>query len=295
MKSINITRRNFEKLQRLRLSNLVMNQESTIYLMKFKNRWKQALKVLKILFRSKGDIFSTKLFTISYLMDHKDEIAIDELVIPDSLLSIDGELRGFIMPYIEGENFQDILNRSDLSIKEKIKYFKEIGELLEKLKQLRTHSFLKDIYLNEIHESNFVLNPETNKLNVVDLDSAKVDPTFPQLSKYLSPFSPISKVTKYKPVTHSVGGSFEVSEDTDIYCYVVMIFKYFLGINITRLSIEDFYLVLEYLQNIGLDKELVQILSFIYLEKPNENPKDYLEAFQKVNIDEDELRLILKK
>lgn len=93
-----------------------MNQESTIYLMESKNRWEQALKVLKILFRSKGDIFSTKLFTISYLMDHKDEIAIDELVIPDSLLSIDRELRGFIMPYIQGENFQDILNRSDLSI-----------------------------------------------------------------------------------------------------------------------------------------------------------------------------------
>ena len=64
---------------------------------------------------------------------------------------------------------------------------------------------------------------------------------------------------------------------------------------ILQVHIEDFYLVLEYLQNIGLDKELVQILSFIYLEKPNENPKDYLEAFQKVNIDEDELRLILKK
>ena len=75
----------------------------------------------------------------------------------------------------------------------------------------------------------------------------------------------------------SVGGVYEVSENTEIYCYIVMIFKLFFGDNIGRISISEYFVYLEYLMKLGVSKELIDKLSYIYMNRSNENPYEYLE------------------
>lgn len=95
-------------------------------------------------------------------------------------------------------------------------------------------------------------------------------------SRCLTKNSQLSLVSKYTPTNHSVGGFYEVSENTEIYCYIIMIFKFFYGGNIGLLSIGDFYVYLDYLAKLGVSKELLDKIALIYTGRNNENPYEYL-------------------
>lgn len=57
-----------------------------------------------------------------------------------------------------------------------------------------------------------------------------------------------------------------------------MIFKYFYGDNIGKMSIGDFYVYLEYLSKLGVSKEFLDVISYIYTNRSNENPYELLDA-----------------
>lgn len=277
MKVINITKKRFENLKPLELSSNVFNTEAEIFLYPTKEAWKNKLLVLKKLYRDTGEIFGNKLYTINELIYRKDDIDIDELVIPEFLAAINSEIVGFTMPYIPNINFQDIMCSSEFSNKQKIVYLKEIGELLEKMRKLRKYTEVKDFYLNDIHESNFILNTLTNRINVVDLDSSKISNNLASPARYLTPMSQIYFISKYEHKENSIGGIYKIDENTEIYCYIVMILKYLYGSSVNRLSMDEFYSYLNYLSNIGISKELIDIFSLIYEGRDNINPYEYLD------------------
>ena len=129
--------------------------------------------------------------------------------------------------------------------------------------------------------NNFILNRETGKINAVDLDSCKIGNNLTAAARYLTPASQLAYISKYIPLDHSVGGVYEVSYNTEIYCYIIMIFNFFFGNNIGKLSISEFYIYLEYLAKIGVSKEFLDKISYIYIGKTNENPYEYLEELEK--------------
>ncbi len=57
-----------------------------------------------------------------------------------------------------------------------------------------------------------------------------------------------------------------------------MIFNYFYGSNIGKMSLSDFYTYLEYLKNIGVSKEFLDAVETIYSPKDNVNPYELLDA-----------------
>lgn len=280
MQIVNLKRREFNNLKLLELPNNIFNTEAQMYVIPSKNKWDKKQTILKRLYIDMGEMFSNKLYTIHELLDKKDEINIEELVMPEALAAVDGNIVGFTMPYVPNINLQTVLDAKEFSTKEKIAYLKEVGELLEKLKKVREYSDVKDFYLNDIHENNFILNKVTGHINAVDLDSCKIGNNLTAGAKYLSPVSKLQYVSKYVPLEHSIGGVYEVSEDTEIYCYIIMIFNFFFGSNISRLTIQDFYVYLDYLSSIGVSKEFLDKVSCIYINKNNENPYEYLECLE---------------
>lgn len=273
-----ISRYKFKQMQPLITSSEIFNTEAELYLFNQKNNWQTEQIVLKRLYNILGTAFSNKLFTVSELIDKKDEIGMEELVMPTALAEVGKEIIGFTMPYVPNINFQEVLNSKAFTHEQKVAYLKEIGAILEKMKRVRTYTGVKDFYLNDIHENNFILNTETGRINVVDLDSAKIGQNMASAARYLTPFSEIYNFPKYVHVDSPVGGVLEVNENTDIYCYIIMIFKYFFGDNIGRLSVEEFYTYLTYLKDIGVSTEFIDVISCIYTSRSNENPYELLDC-----------------
>ena len=279
MEVVNITKNGLKKLKKVSLGYGILNTEADLFIMKTKDKWNIEYKMLKTLFCTEGANFSNKLFTINELIDNKNVINIDELVLPEKLLIVDGQVNGFIMPYIENTNFEEILNDINISNLQKIEYFKQISHILHKMDNLRNNSDITDFYLNDLHASNFILNKKTGKINVVDLDSCKINGNKPFAAKYLTPFSPISSMKAKYRVNEEINflGYIIPDKNTDLYCYIMTLMNFLFKGRISSLGRDKYYLYLEYLRSINYPYELLDKLSKIYEYVDNEEIGDELD------------------
>lgn len=279
MEVVNITKNGLKKLKKVSLGYGILNTEADLFIMKTKDKWNIEYKMLKTLFCTEGANFSNKLFTINELIDNRSVINIDELVLPEKLLIVDGQVNGFIMPYIENTNFEEILNDINISNLQKIEYFKQISHILHKMDNLRNNSDITDFYLNDLHASNFILNKKTGKINVVDLDSCKINGNKPFAAKYLTPLSPISSMKAKYRVNEEINflGYIIPDKNTDLYCYTMTLMNFLFKGRISSLGRDKYYLYLEYLRSINYPYELLDKLSKIYEYVDNEEIGDELD------------------
>lgn len=279
MQAINISRKRFESLEKYQLPSSIFNSEAQMYILQIKKRWETINKLLKRLYITSGPMFGNKLQTINSLIDSKDEIGIEEIVFPEKLAIVDQEVVGYTMELIESMNLETALRSYDISAETKIKYLRQVGEILEKMKKVREYTPIKDFYLNDMHENNFVIDKKTDSIKVVDIDSCKINDNFTFGSRYLSPMSMVSKIPKYKHETNGIcGGYIKPTTDTELYCYNIMILNTLFGGGINRLSLEEFYNYIEYLQTIGIERELIDIFEKIVSNEHNANPYQLLDC-----------------
>ena len=279
MNVMNISERKFNNLERFVLPNGVFNNESELFYIDEKNKGEKRRFLLKKLNNDFGIILSNKLFTVNELITNKDIIDIPELVIPDKLVSVHGKIVGFTIPLVNGNNFGEVLSNDSISVSDKIKYFKEIGYILENMKYVRQYTLLNDFYLNDIHENNFVLNNDTGKINVVDMDSCKINNNMTMVSLRLSPFSNIYDFNKYEKEESMCGGCYKPSYNTEMYSYIIMFLRFISNYRINEMDVSSYYAYMEYLKKLGISYELIDILASIYSEKDNVNPYLLLDEF----------------
>lgn len=276
----NISEKKLSFLEKLKLPSNVLNTESEIFIFESKNKWDKNKKVFKKLYVDEGEVFGNKLYTINEEINKKDDIAMEELILPEQLVSVKSKISGFTMPYVESINLKTILDSCEFTTKEKLLYLKQVGEILEKIKKVRVYKNVSNFYLNDLHASNFILNKQTSRINVVDMDSCRIGNNMSVPSKYLNKNAFISEVPKYKKVSNNIGGIYEADENTDLYCYTMMILEYLYGDKLTNLSIGDYYVYLEYLSSLGVSKGLLDKFALIYSSKDNENPYEYLPSLE---------------
>ena len=277
MEIMNLSQKKFESLERYELPKEIFNTEAKMYVLPLKSRWKTINKILKRLYVTNGPMFGNKLQTINSLIDLREQIDIPEIVFPEKLAAVNTEIVGYVMELVESINLETALKSYDVSSERKIKYLTQIGEILEKMKKVRKYTGVKDFYLNDIHENNFVIDTNTDSVRVVDIDSCKINGNLTFGSRYLSPISFICTTRKYHHEENGIcGGVYKPSYDTEIYCYIIMILNTLFGSNITRMTIPEFYNYLEYLNDIGVDLELLQMFEKILSNDPNENPYELL-------------------
>ena len=178
MEVINLSKKRFESLEPYELPENIFNTEAKMYTLPIKNRWQTVNKLLKRLYITNGPIFGNKLQTINSLIDCRNQIDIPEIVFPEKLAIVDNTVVGYIMELVDSVNLETALNSFDISSERKIKYLYQIGELLEKMKLVReyaetdiyTNNTVKDFYLNDMHENNFIIDNGTESVRVVDID-----------------------------------------------------------------------------------------------------------------------------
>lgn len=289
METINLTKKRFESLECYDLPNYVFNTEGTLYILPIKSRWDTKLKLLKRLYLTNGKVFGNKLQTINSLIDNKEKLAIDEIVFPEKIATVGREIVGFTMPLIESINLSTALRDKDISNEKKIDYLKQIGVILEKMKLRREYTDISDFYINDLHESNFIIDNDDN-VKVIDIDSCKINNNGIFNSKYLSNKSFIKEIYKYSKNSDSysfndyhkystdITGSFIPDENTDLYCYIIVILNFLYDENTSRFTLQEFYEYLEYLESIGVDKELLSYFEKIVDGSPNENPYPLLDS-----------------
>lgn len=190
------------------------------------------------------------------------------------------------MKYIKGTNLSIILNEPTITYEEKINYLKSIGNILEQMKKIRKYTELKDFYIGDIHEDNFLVDTEKQEIFVADLDSCKIadNKSFP--GRYLTTAS----LLRYNEIKYSLLdepdriADYKVTEETDIYCYIIMILNYLYDGRVDRLSIEEFYRFINYLDDIEVNKELIENFEKIVVGAPNVNPVNYLDTLSSKQI-----------
>ena len=296
METISLTKKRFESLIPYELPNYVYNTEGTLYTLPIKSRWKVELKLLKRLFLTNGKVFGNKLQTINSLIDNKNELDIEEIVFPEKIATVGGEIIGFTMPLIDSINLSTALKSKDIDNERKIKYLKQIGMILEKMQLRRDYTSISDFYINDLHESNFVVDKNDN-VKVIDIDSCKINGNDIFNSKYLSQKSFINEVYKYQknnecnpqdndyPYSYhkystDITGAFVPDRNTDLYCYIMVILNFLYGNNIQNFTLQDFYDYLEYLQYIGVNQELLTYFEKIATCSENENPYELLDSLK---------------
>ena len=67
-------------------------------------------------------------------------------------------------------------------------------------------------------------------------------------------------------------------ENSDLYCYCMMILNFLYGSNIDSFSLDNYYRYLEYLKIIGVDEKLIESFENLILNKDNTNPCSLVET-----------------
>lgn len=275
MQIINMSKTKLNSLEPLILPKNVTSTECEL----FKYPYYGKEKLLKKLHRTDGIIFANKLYTIGALNANKDSMP-SNFVLPESLVSINKKIEAFTMKYIKGINLSVILNNPDIIYEEKIHYLKSIGRILEQMQNIRKYTNLNNFYLGDIHEDNFLVERDKQEIYIVDLDSCKIagNKSFP--GRYLTNSSLIKyNNTKYQTLSQTDDlADYKIDENTDIYCYIIMILNYLYDGRVDRLSLDKFYDFINYLEDIKVNIELIECFNKIVVGGNNINPCNYLDT-----------------
>lgn len=275
MQIINMSKTKLNSLEPLILPKNVTSTECEL----FKYPYYGKEKLLKKLHRTDGIIFANKLYTIGALNANKDSMP-SNFVLPESLVSINKKIEAFTMKYIKGINLSVTLNNPDITYEEKIHYLKSIGRILEQMQNIRKYTNLNNFYLGDIHEDNFLVERDKQEIYIVDLDSCKIagNKSFP--GRYLTNSSLIKyNNTKYQTLSQTDDlADYKIDENTDIYCYIIIILNYLYDGRVDRLSLDKFYDFINYLEDIKVNIELIECFNKIVVGGNNINPCNYLDT-----------------
>ena len=122
METLSISKKRFESLERYKLPNSVFNTEAELYVLPIKNKWENTNKILKKLYVTNGPTFGNKLQTINALIDHKEEIGMEEIVFPDKIAVVNQQIVGYTMDLINSVNLGVVLNSISITRERKISF-----------------------------------------------------------------------------------------------------------------------------------------------------------------------------
>ena len=275
--SLKLTNNGLDNLKEMDIDKNVLNTEAKFYLYPDHKKY----NLLKVFFIRQGVYLENKTYTLRQLLNNKNKIFMDEIVFPKNMVYMEGDLIGYTMPYVNGINLDTVLNCDSFSNKDKIKYLKKIGFILNQMKKIRKDENI-DFYINDLHASNFIVDKKTDDLKVIDVDSFKINDNLAGPSKYLSKLSFLKNFSKYDNKRNSIGGLERINENTDIYCYVATIFKLLFDVNLKNIRLEDYHKYLEILSSMNISKELVDMFYLISTEDDNKNPYYLLDELEEV-------------
>ena len=283
MKVLALSERELKRLPELLLSNKIVNTEARLYIYNHKDKWNYLKEIIKLYYIKTDEYMSDKIYVVGQLIANLAKMDIRELVLPTSLVTVRGDLQGFSMPYVENNvNMALLLNNPKVKLEMKIKYLREIFGILERVEG--TKELEGRFFLGDIHEANFILDIDEQMIKAIDMDSAFINGSAISISKFLT----MNENLINNPVKYPF--DFETdrpipNHNTSTLSFIYMLLNSLSGESIYRFSIEDYYEYLNYLKDLGMNRELTDSLAEIYLS--NERNNFSVELLDSIDISKD--------
>lgn len=278
MEIINLRMHQLRSLQELPLETGIFNTEALMLILrKNQAKTKSGGRMLFKYLDAQDDekTMARKMYTINMLNGSEKYKNIEELIIPDYVVVVDGKIAGFAMPLIEKhKNLGRLLNDENLSLEIKLPYLEKLGEIINKVQRVEDESF--KMQFGDLNEFNFIIDKD-EQVKSVDLDSAYLGQDEPaNMSYYLLKNKYIIDLKdKYKTTSN---GIVIPNDNSDLYCYNMILLNTLAKEDIFKKDIPTYYMYLNHLKDVGVDKELIKIFDKIYLPVRNENPTKLLET-----------------
>ena len=116
------------------------------------------------------------------------------------------------------------------------------------------------------------------KVKFVDMDSSKIGGNIPSASKYLVNLKNKGIINSKYKLDNYANYIIAPNDETDNYCFAIMLLNMLYQENITLNSIEYIYNYLDYLKSMGINKELIDIFYNLYTDKTNLDCSEYLDT-----------------
>ncbi len=275
MNVLNLRMKEIKKLRELYLEPGVLNTEAYMLVLKRKYSPDKKERVFKYLdMQEDQSIMSKKLYTVTTLDTLDEYKEIEELIIPDSIIYVDHNIAGFACELIYNhKNLGIIINNKNISLDKKLSYLKQMGDIIDKVERIKREDNV--FQFGDLNEYNFIIDTN-DKVKAIDLDSAYLGVGEPlNMAYYLLKNKYIKSLPeKYKSTNK---GIVIPSNNTDLYCYNMILLNALSKENLYRKDIDTYYKYLDYIKSLDLPKDLLESLNNIYIPKDNINPKDCLE------------------
>ena len=271
----NLRMKQIKKLRELYLEPGVLNTEAYMLVLNRKYSPDKKERVFKYLDSQEDkDVMSKKLYTITTLDTLDEYKSIKELIIPDSIIYVDGKIAGFACPLVYNHrNLGLIINNPSIPLNIKLAYIKQMGDIIDKVQRNSNND--NKFQFGDLNEFNFIIDND-DKVKAIDLDSSYLGVGEPlNMAYYLLKNEYIKSLPeKYKS---SKKGIVIPSDNTDLYCYNMIILNALSKNYLHRVDIQTFYDYLDYIKKLSLPSDLIEAINNIYIPKDNINPKDCLE------------------
>ena len=277
LEEINLRMHQARRLKELHLSKGVLNSEALMLVLNKKYKSSDGKRMLFKYLDAQDDeeVMRRKETVLSYL-NQSSYKELEELIIPEYLVKVDSKPAGFAMPLIENhKNLGIILQSEKVPFQTKKEYLIELGNLLDKVWRIEDPH---RIVFGDLNEFNFIVDKD-NHLKAVDLDSSFVEGVEglePSTYAYYLLRNPFLKKVKEKYQTTDIG-FIRPNYNSDFYSYCMIILRTLSTIPMHTEKMETYYSYLDYLKELGVPQELIEIFFHLYTPKHTANPKDFIE------------------
>lgn len=272
MKVVNLRMHQLRALKELVLERGTLNTEALMLILKKKQaKSDDGGRMLFKYLDAQDDekVMGRKLYTLNMLNSSSEYKNIKELIIPDTMVIVDQVLAGFALPLIENHvNLGNYLNNDDNSFKEKLRYLKQVGKIVNKVERINDETFRMNF--GDLNEFNFIIDKD-DIVRTIDLDSAYVGQDCPPNTAYYLLKNKYLTTMPDKYKMNSLGIIIP-NDDSDLYCYNMILLNLLSNDNMYKKDLDIFYKYLAHLKDVGIDNELIKIFNAIYLPINNQNP-----------------------
>ena len=259
----NFSNRQFKKFAALQLSDKITTTESEqfIYLEKDSNKFVHK-KLIKKFHNDTASNMRAKFDIVSKLLENSEYLNIPELVLPESIVTIEGEPHGIKMPLIESNvNMALLLRNPKVNTKQKIKYLKEILRIIQKVEDI--YELQDEYFLGDIQESNFILDIDEQIIKAIDLDSSYFNGLTIFPSRYLAGNKMIRKFEHKYPMDASHLYNIPTRETTYLQ-FAYMILNSLTNESWHRFSESQYYNSLAQLSSQGMDNKIMEFFESLF-------------------------------
>ena len=282
MKVIELSKERINNLERLQINKGSIATEADLYIFYY-NKIKY---ILKELYPFEYIKYENKLRTLLSI-EANSSIIPDYFVKPMLFVSNGEAINYWGSNFIRGINLDIILNNEKIPFEIKKKNLIRIGSILKEMDDIRRNTSLKDFYIGDLHESNFIVD-KNGQLLICDLDSIKINGNKSSNAKYLTPFSLFNKIDlsdKYKnDLSINRVGDYVANKNTDLYCYMMILLNFITNRRVNNIEIKNFYNYLNYFGDIGINNNLIEAFSRILSSDDNINPYEYVDTLSNKQI-----------